>query len=205
MEDARLGSPSGTPEVTQPPRASFSPSSGGLAEINSTLRASGAQNRYGQRSGAAMRSPAAPFNFDDAFNQVASRLKMRGYSAGRAPRFRSRSASRRLAADFSNQKIDINFVPASTASLQFSSPPPSSPFSPDQAEHDDPRWQMELHSNEARARAQDSDFRDLPRAHAGLDHHQDDLRHSSSPADLTSRKLGDHSHDRLISVVCTLF
>ena len=113
MEDARPGSPSGTPEVTQPPRASFSPSSGGLAEINSTLRAGGAQNRYGQRSGAAMHSPAAPFNFDDAFNRLASNVKTRGHSVGQAPRFPRRSASRRLSADFETQKLDINFVPAS--------------------------------------------------------------------------------------------
>ena len=146
MEDARLGFPSGTPEDNQPPRASSSPFSGGLAEIKPTLRASETQNRYGQRSGAAMNSPAASFNFDDAFNRVASSLKTRGYSAGRAPRFRRRSASRRLAADFETQKLDINFAPASDASQQFGSPPPSSPFSPDQAVFEDPRWQMELHS-----------------------------------------------------------
>ena len=128
MEDARPGSPSGTPEVNQPHRASFSPLSGGLAEIKSNLRAGGAQNGYGQRSGAAMRSPAA-FNFDDAFNQVASNIKTRGYSAGHAPRFPRRSAPRRLAADFETQKLDINFAPASDASQRFGSPPPSSPFS----------------------------------------------------------------------------
>ena len=153
MADARPGSPSGTPEVPRPSNPSFSPSNRGMANINSTLRASEARNRYGQRSGAAMHSPAAPFNFDDAFNRLASNIKTRGYSAGHAPRFPRRSASRRLAADFNNQKFDINFVPASTASLQFGSPPPTSPFSPDQAVHEDPRWQMELHSNEARARA----------------------------------------------------
>ena len=172
MADARPGSPSGTPEDSWPSNPSFSPSNRGMANIKSTLRASETQNRYGQRSGAAMNSPAASFNFDDAFNRVASSLKTRGYSAGKAPRFRRRSASRRLAADFNNQKFDINFVPASAASQQFGSPPPSSPFSPDQAVFEDPRWQMELHSNEARARARDVDFRDLPRDRAGGNPHE---------------------------------